>query len=415
MTKGVSPRKEWRLIMKRKLAALCLALCLAFTMAGCGGAAEEGEAGAAEDAADAASEVLKAVDVDDLSKYMTLGEYKGLETTKTVYEVTEEDVDYQIESTLSYAAEPVTDRPIQEGDIANIDYVGTMDGVEFEGGAGSNFDLTIGSQTFIEGFEEGLIGASAGDKVDVNVVFPDPYLNNPDYSGKPAVFHVTVNTIYAVPELTDEWVQENTDSATVDEYRAKVKDAIAANNGEQADYEVKTALFEQVMANCEFIEYPQELMDAEVEAYKNQIEAVYAVSAGMTLDDFITAQGMTVEEFESICQQGAQVRLQQKMIIQGIMDAEGLEITQGEYESLLGEYATFYGFEDVDSMIATYGEDMIKFNILWDKTCELLMDHAVITEVDSGAELEVPEETTEAVEEEATESVEEETTEEAAE
>ncbi|MGI6094872.1 MAG: trigger factor [Lachnospiraceae bacterium] len=381
--------------MKRRVVAMCLAVCLAFTMTACGNSDKEGKGGDNESAAsdeESASQVLKAVDLEDLSQYFTLGEYKGLTTTRTVYDITDEDVDYQIQSALEYNATAVTDRPIQEGDIANIDYVGTIDGEEFEGGSGSNYDLTIGSQTFIEGFEEGLIGVSSGEEVDVNVTFPDPYENNEELSGKPAVFHVTVNGIYEIPELTDEWVQENTESANVEEYKALVREQLEANSGEQADYEVKTALFEQVLANSEVSEYPEELLEAETEAYKKQVETLYATNSGMTLDDFITTQGFTVEQFENICEEGAKTRLQQKMVVQAIMDAEGIEITQGEYESMLEEYASFYGFEDGASMVETYGEDMVKFNILWDEVCTFLIDNAEVTETEDAGTAEGTEE-----------------------
>lgn len=391
--------------MKKRLVAMCLALCLAFTMTACGGSEAESEAEGETEAVDeeAAAQVLKAVDVDDLSKYFTLGEYKGLTTTRTVYEITDEDVEYQIESAMEYNSVEVTDRPIQEGDIANIDYVGTMDGVEFDGGSGSNYDLTIGSGTFIEGFEEGLIGATTGQEVDVNVTFPDPYLNNTDYSGKDAVFHVTVNAIYEIPELTDEWVQENTEYTSVDEYRAYIRELLEDNSGSQADYEVKTALFDQVLANSEIIEYPEELLNAESESYKEQIETLYATASGMTLDDFITAQGLTVEEFESVCEEGAKTRLQQKMVVQAILDAEGIEITQGDYDAMIEDYAISYGFTDAASMIDTYGEDMIKFNVLWDEACEVLLETAVIEEVTD----EATEETTEEAVEETVEDIEE--------
>lgn len=147
------------------------------------------------------------------SKYVTLGDYKGIEYTKTVAEVTEDDIQSKLDSFVDGLAETneVTDRAVEDGDIVNIDYVGTMDGEEFEGGSDTGYDLTIGSNSFIDGFETGLIGHNVGEEVSLDLQFPDPYPNNTDYSGKDVNFKVTINkiSVKTTPELTDQLVKDN--------------------------------------------------------------------------------------------------------------------------------------------------------------------------------------------------------------
>ena len=241
--------------MKRKIVATLLATVMAMSVfTGCGSKDKDneetksttmGDSTTTGDSTTAGSaETTISVSLDNLTEgepeikdvtietdNIIVGQYKGVEIEKVEVEaVTDEDIEDALNELVDEytTTEDVTDRTdVQDGDIANIDYVGKIDGVEFEGGADEGFDLEIGSGTFIDGFEEGLIGAKVGDTVDVKVTFPDPYENNTDLSGKEAVFTVTVNSIQAevVPELTDAFVAENTDYTTIEEYRVIVMEA----------------------------------------------------------------------------------------------------------------------------------------------------------------------------------------------
>lgn len=215
--------------MKKKLIMALLALSIAVMAAGCGDKKSDKskdddkktETSAEDTAVDTNSKgKVVAVDVDDISKYVKLGDYKNLEVTETKTEITDADVEDYISQQLTYKAEEITeDRPVQENDTVNIDYTGYLDGEAFDGGSATDSDLLIGSNSFIDGFESGLIGKSKGEEVTLDLTFPDPYSNNPDLAGKPVQFKVKINAIKAAPELTDEWVKNNTDKQTVDEYK----------------------------------------------------------------------------------------------------------------------------------------------------------------------------------------------------
>ena len=234
---------------KRKLAAV-LALAVALTVAGCGDKKESTQENTKTETQDTKTETdeateditkdaeghVVAVDVDDISKYVTLGDYKNLEVEVTKSQVTDESVEQYIQQQLSYQPVEVTeDRPVQENDTVNIDYTGYMDGEAFEGGTATDTDLIIGSGQFIDGFESGLIGKKKGEEVTLDLNFPDPYQKNPDLAGKAVQFKVKINKISEPAELTDAWVAENTDLKTADEYKAEIKASLT----ESAEMEYK--------------------------------------------------------------------------------------------------------------------------------------------------------------------------------
>ena len=211
--------------MKKRTAYL-LILSLILSLTGCGGTG--GSAGNAGGAAAASQSENSALDTADLSKLVTLGQYKNLELSVNSAKVTQEDIDAQIENALSSEAEQVevTNRAVKEGDIVNIDYEGKKDGVAFDGGTAQGYDLTIGSGTFIDGFEDGLIGAKIGDTLDLNLTFPENY-GAAELAGQDVVFTVKVNSIKEekLPELTDELAKKiNPEVKNVDEFKAYIKD-----------------------------------------------------------------------------------------------------------------------------------------------------------------------------------------------
>ena len=238
--------------MKKKMLAVLLTVAVSMTAVACGDKASE-EQGTetvkettetaqqdttAAEAVTAVGGYMKDLNAED---YVTLGEYKGVEVTLDEPEVTDEYLDGYIEYVQQNNAvsTPVTDRAVEMGDVVNIDYVGKIDGVAFDGGSAQGSDLTIGSGQFIDGFEDGCIGMKVGETKDVEATFPDPYKNNPDLAGKVAVFTVTVNSISVeeIPELTDEYVQSlSLEGCTnVEEYRAYVYDVLLEQ--QQESYE----------------------------------------------------------------------------------------------------------------------------------------------------------------------------------
>ena len=230
-------------------------------------------------------------------KYVTLGNYMGLEAAVQKVEVPEGAVESYIEENfLAPKAEtaPVTGRPVQEGDVVNIDFAGYQDGVAFDGGTGTS-DLTIGSGQFIDGFEDGLIGANVGDQLSLDLTFPDPYTRNPELSGAPVVFEVTVNSISErkMPALTDKLVEElsaegyNVGSCqTAAELEDWVYDLYDQSAKSTYDNQVETVLADAVMGSSTFEELPEEM----VLRYTKSIEEnmnIRAASMGMTLSQYM--------------------------------------------------------------------------------------------------------------------------------
>ena len=214
--------------MKRKTCLAVLAMCLVLA-AGCGdnGSSDTDTTKTEDTKTDTAQDTdgkksgsesdTRLVSVDDIDKYITLGEYKGIVLTKSNVQVTDEDVDNRVTENLKDNMKEVTQKgaTVQDGDAVTINFVGKKDGVAFEGGSGNNYDLTIGSGTMIPGFEEGIIGMKKGDTKDVEVTFPEDYRQT-DLAGQDAVFQITLQSFRRAPEFTDEWVTDNTDYANME-------------------------------------------------------------------------------------------------------------------------------------------------------------------------------------------------------
>lgn len=314
------------------------------------------------------------------NEYVTVGGYKGIEVDKVADEeqVDDDTVNNYIDSVRQQKAQEVTDRPVQEGDIVNIDFVGKMDGQEFDGGSGEGYDLTIGSGQFIDGFEDSIIGHNTGDTFDWNGQFPDPYTGNPDYSGKPVTFTITVNAIKAMPELNDDFVQSVSDkSKTVDEYKKEVKDSLKKSADENYNYSLQSEVWSAVLDKAEVEKYP----DDEVKTAKDQLIQYYkdgADSFGMSYEDFISAQlGMDISTFESQAEEAAKQSVKQKYVAEAIADKENLTPTDKEYEKRLEEMAESYGYEDVDAMKQVATEDELKDMVLQQVVKEWLADHCI--------------------------------------
>lgn len=232
--------------------------------------------GAEEEETDLSYEQMTQI---DWSQYIDIGEYSSIELDMYP-DVTDEDIENEINTLLLSMGETVevTDRAAEEGDTLDIDFVGTVDGEEFEGGSYSGYSLTLGSGTFIDGFEEGLIGAETGQTVTLNLQFPDPYRNNPDLAGKDVVFTVTVNSITETiyPEFNDAFVAENTDYSTVEEYREGTSRALEEQYHEDMVTYKSSYAYYNVYDNSTFTEtYPEGL----IEKFYNQYIDYYTQTA----------------------------------------------------------------------------------------------------------------------------------------
>ena len=356
------------------------------------------------------------------SKYVKLGEYKGLEYTMDIAEVTDDQVQSRLDSFVQglKETEEVTDRAVKDGDIVNIDYTGTMDGEEFDGGSAEGYDLTIGSGSFIDGFETGLIGHSIGDDVSLDLQFPDPYENNPDFAGKDVNFAVKINTISVenVPELTDALVKDNTDYDTIDAYKASIREELENQNKETAENNARKEVFDKAVANSEISGYDEaevkKLIDEEFTNFKQTAES-YA-NYGYSYEDVLSMNGFTSEDAlkEGITDYVKEY-LNQKMVLYCIADAEGIKVTSEETDKEVQEIMDMYSVETKEEVYEYYGEEYFEVKVLTDKVMDFLMESAVEVEsteedttdgTDASEEEDAEEATTEAATEAASEATE---------
>lgn len=319
---------------------------------------------------------------------VTLGQYKGIEVDYEYTPVTDEDVDAQIDAFMEDSSEEIeiTDRPAEMGDVVLIDYTGYMDGEAFEGGADTDFELELGSGRFIPGFEEGLVGANAGDTVDVNVTFPDPYPNNEAYSGKPAKFVVTVNAIYTleVPELNDEFIAENTEYSTVAEYRESIRAELEEEATAEADDIAKNAIAQKVIENCTFEgDIDEEIADTVAywkDYYDNMYQSYYGMDAA-TL--FAMYYGWTPAEYDQFMQDQYTFTIKYSRTLDKIAEIEGFDVSEEEFETKFEEYFfDYYGFETREEVLEAISQEeidkMVNNAVRQEKAENLIMDSAVI-------------------------------------
>lgn len=344
------------------------------------------------------------------SKYVELGEYKGIEYTKTVAEVTDEDIQDELDSFVSGLSktEEITDRAVENGDIANIDFVGTMDGEEFEGGSGEGYDLTIGSDTFIEGFESGLIGHNIGEEVSLDLTFPEDY-NSEDLAGKDVNFKVTINSLSVknTPELTDALVKENTDYDTIEAYKDSIREELETSNEESAEQQAKSDIFNKVVENSKINGYDEDevkqLVDDEFDNFKQTAQNYE--SYGYSYEDVLAANGYeTEDELKEGITEYVKNYLNQKMVLYCIADKEGIKVTSEETDKKVQEYMDTYQVETKEEVYDYLGDDYFEVAILSEKVIDFLVENAVL--VDS---TEATTEETDTTEEESADTTEEKT------
>lgn len=365
--------------MKKKMYMAVLALCIVLTASACGTETntESGKTETKTEKEDKKEAETRLVTVDNVEKYVTLGEYKGLVLDNTVEVVTDDDLEAQIDAELTSAAEEVSE-PAQNDDIVTINYVGTKDGVAFDGGTANNYDLTLGQGRMIPGFEEGIVGMKKGETKDVNLTFPEDYMES-SLAGEDVVFKITCQTVRRKAELSDEWVAKNTDFTTIDEYRADVKKKLEENAKASALNTLKSTAWSMVGENCEVTEYPEKDIENAVEEYKKMIE-LYAKQADMELEQFIETQEMTMEQFDEQAKQYAEGKVKQLLIIQAIMDAEGMSLEDEESMKIQDELIADSGAKDLAGMIDIYGQAAIDETIGLLRVENFIVENAKINE-----------------------------------
>lgn len=321
----------------------------------------------------------KGLETDELKISM----YKGVEVEEVEKpeEVTDEDVENTINATLQSNAtiKEITDRAVESGDTATIDFVGKMDGEEFDGGSSTDYPLEIGSGQFIEGFEDSVIGHEIGETYDWNGKFPDNY-GNTDLAGKDVVFTITVKSISQteVPELTDDFVKQVSEESTnVKEYKEEVKNQLEEDNEQNYEDSLTQEAWDKVLENTEVKKYPEdevkEFCDSLIEQYKTAAEYY-----GQEYEDFIETQmGTTVEDFEQQVEDVAKENIKQKMATEAIADKEKIKLDDETYEKELKELADLYGYTDVDSLKEAASEEDLKDIVLNNLVKEWVREHCV--------------------------------------
>lgn len=347
--------------------------------------AEETESDNTEDTSEdtpTTAELMAGIDVE---KCVTLGDYKGVTVEKTIQSVTDEDVQNEIDNALAnYPVE--VDQAAKEGDTVNIDYVGKIDGEEFDGGSDQGADLKLGSGKFIDGFEDGLIGARKGETRTLNLTFPEDYTQ--DLAGKAVEFTVTVNAVKEpLSEPTDQWVADNIEGYdNIADYKAGIRSEQEESNEQTAENQVRYAAWTQVIDNCTINEYPETLVEVGKKLYEQQVET-YAKYAGMELDAYIESSGLTQEEYQSNMEEYGKNVAAQALVCQAICDKEGFAIGDDDYQKALQDMLTEYGCSE-DELIQTYGQDNVEQSIMLNRVSNLILENANVTEVqaDSSAD-----------------------------
>lgn len=312
----------------------------------------------------------------DYNDYIKLGKYKGLEVKIKQLEVTEDNIDVSIQMDLmDNGATPVgvTDRAVKFGDAINVDFVGYHKGEPFDGGASEGYELTIGSQVFIDGFEEQLVGAELNKEVEINVVFPENY-NNATLAGEPAVFKVTVNSIQYF-ELTEDFIKDTMGFDTEKEYRDSIRQELIANNTEMAIRQKENELYNTVIKGSE-ITPPENLL----EYYASDFMILYANIAagyGMALEDFVTLSGYSMEAFEADAKAYSENMTTRELVIKAITTTEGIELTEEEFQAEVADFAEQYGYESNEAFLEEADVNVLKEDMLFNKIIEFLVAESI--------------------------------------
>ncbi|MBQ2804108.1 MAG: trigger factor [Lachnospiraceae bacterium] len=372
--------------MKKKLALLLMAMLTISMFTGCGadGAQESTESteSTATESSTAENNTTEQVRLKDLDveNYVTLGEYKGIAVTVAAASVDEAELEEAVYGMYVAGVTKenggVTDRVVAEGDTANIDYVGKKDGVAFEGGTAQGHNLTIGSNSFIDGFEDGLIGVMPGETVDLNLTFPEGY-GNADLAGQEVVFTVTVNFILPT-EIEDSvianmGIENVTNEAELREY---ANDYLYENAVAMYDSNVLNSVMSKFMKNCTFTEVPQNMVDNYSQIARESITAT-AATYGMDPDTFTAYfYGMGFEDFlETYSVQ----TVQQDIALQAVANKENLNLSDEELDAELLTNAQAAGYETVEEFIGDASKEDYREYLMYNKVMEFIVENAVVS------------------------------------
>lgn len=360
-------------MMKKRILAAAAAAVLTISLAGC----------ASNNAAYLSG--IKA------SVYAEPCDYSAIPVEEAAPSVSDAYVDTMVQYQLSSTAttEEVTDRDVvEDGDIVNIDYTGTRNGEAFDGGSAEGYDLTIGSGSFIDGFEDGLKGHKVGEEVTLNLTFPEDYKNNKDLAGQDVVFKVKINKIQqkVVPELTDEWVaQQSIDGvATTEEYKDYVYQQLMKQAQSSYDSDVQSKIAQYMVENSTYKkDPPKEMIDRISESMKTYYTK-YAKQYGMELDDFLkTSMNADEDNPEQVITDNATDSAKELLVLKVIADKENLNPSRTEFNTQLSNYAAQAGYSSVDEFKKAEDAEAVRESMMIQNVLEFLQKTAVVTEPSS--------------------------------
>ena len=305
-----------------------------------------------------------------------LGEYKGIQVEVSVPEIKDEDVEAELKKAQEEQARtvPVEDRPVADGDIATIDFEGFVDGVAFEGGKGTDYALTIGSHSFIDTFEEQLIGKNIGDEVEVNVTFPEEY-HAEELKGKPALFKVVIKEIKVkeLPALDDDFAQDVSDFDTLAEYKEDIKAKLVEKAEKVAKNEKEEKLIDAIIANSKM-----DIPEAMIETQQDQMVREFAnriASQGLSFDQYMQFTGMTMDAMKEQMKPQALKRIQVRLVLEAIAAKEAFEITEEDIEKELETMASMYQMDiaKLKEIVSDNEKEAMKKDIAVSKAAELII------------------------------------------
>ena len=309
-----------------------------------------------------------------------LGKYKGVEIKKIEYKVTDEDVEHELGHMQEHNSRllSIEDRPVEKGDIANINFEGFVDGVAFEGGKAENHDLEIGSNTFIPGFEDQIIGMKIDEEKDINVKFPDEYFSK-DLAGKDATFKVKVNEIKKkeLPVLDDEFAKDVSEFDTLKELKDSIKKKQQKQNDERAKYETQDAVIKAVCENVK-VDIPSGMVETETENMLKDMEQRLAYQ-GLKLDQYLQMMGKTKEEMQKEYEPQAIEAIKSRLALEAVIKAEKIEVAEIDIDEKIKEMAKNYGKENDEEFLKNENvRNYIKQGLESEKAIEFLVENAKI-------------------------------------
>ena len=382
--------------MKKKTlkTAALLAAAAVFALSACGKDQEESTAAESETTAEAESDstdpLNNSEDAEAIANMtaerpaslgtVELGEYKGVEiSTYPPYVITDEDVDSHIEYSVLPNYMASVDEPAEIGDTVNIDYVGKKDGVAFDGGTAEGTDLSLGSGTFIDGFEEGLVGHKKGEEVQLNLTFPENY-GNADLAGADVTFDVTINDVKRIPELTDGLAAEiDPECTTAEQYRQKIKDSLQQNEDILEQQNLSYLAVSKVIEQSE-VQASEEAIDWKISDMILTYDELYQQYYGFGLADMIALQGMSLDDFRENMRTSAEQEVNILLVSEAIAAQENIAAD----DAAIQEFAEDYGMTTED-LKAQYSEEELKEIVTQQMVMDYLVENANITYTDDTA------------------------------